>query len=326
MKIKILGGGWYGCHLAVALRDAGYDVTLFESRSELFSGASGANPARLHLGFHYPRSMKTRLFSQEHYRGFMDRYGDLTKSVPINVYAVAEDDSMVDFGTYLKVLCDEVSFVPIDRPSEFGLRNVEGAVLTGERHIVISEARKYFTDELSGKVQLNTDGKDIGGFDWAIDCTFCSYESISVQRFEPCVTGILRGPSNKAVTIMDGPFPSVYPWDESKGLSSLTSAKYTPLKRCDTYLEARSVLDHTSLREVEKRVKDMYVQLSHYLPEIEEYEVVDSKLSVRAMPRSGADARLVELARTGDRTLSIRAGKIDAVMYAEKLVMEALSC
>src|SRR5690242_2891606 len=60
MKIRVLGGGIYGSHIVLALRDAGHAVELHESASRLFSGASGNQPARLHQGAHYPRSKLTR--------------------------------------------------------------------------------------------------------------------------------------------------------------------------------------------------------------------------------------------------------------------------
>ena len=67
MRIRILGGGWYGCHLALMFQRAGHEIELHEIADQLFSGASGGNPARLHLGPHYPRSKLTRALCQEHH-------------------------------------------------------------------------------------------------------------------------------------------------------------------------------------------------------------------------------------------------------------------
>ena len=59
--IKIIGTGWFGCHVAYTLLRDGYNVELHEMNSEIFTGASGKIPARLHLGAtHYPRSMLTQ--------------------------------------------------------------------------------------------------------------------------------------------------------------------------------------------------------------------------------------------------------------------------
>lgn len=333
MKICVLGGGWYGCHLAAALIKDGHEVELWELADHLFAGASGGNPARLHLGFHYPRSRLTRAMCQETHQRFMAQYGELTRTIPVNIYAIAADASLVDFGTYRQVLRGEVEFVELERPVEVGLENVEGALLTGERHIVIDAARKYFEALIGPQIRFNRADDwqaraDL--FDWTIDCTFCALDGSSVDRYEPCVTALVRGPTDRAVTIMDGPFPSLYPWDENRGLCSLTSARFTPLARCETYQEAREVLDALPASEAADRAELMRTQLRYYWPQSwHRYELAEVKLTIRAMPLSGAAARLVDVVRVrepGTRTLRIRAGKIDAIMHAETLVREALCC
>lgn len=327
MRIRVLGAGWYGCHIArTLLADDKHEIELHESGPRLFSGASGANPARLHLGFHYPRSRLTRHMCLDHQFEFMQTYGHLTRGVPVNIYAVAEHDSLVDFGTYRQVLKHDVEYVTIDHPHEFGLKNVEGAVLTGERHIVIDLARRYFELELLPivKYQMPPGELDDDRWDWTIDCTFCSNGSEGVDRYEPCLVVLLEGPTNRAVTIMDGPFPSLYPWNEDRGLSSLTSAKWTPFsKTCKTYEAAREVLDNLCAQDIEQRSNAMLDSMAHFYPSVkEDYRIAGHKLAIRAMARSGADARLADLAPIGGRALRVRAGKIDAVLHAERLVRE----
>lgn len=325
MRIRVLGGGWYGCHITLALLQAGHDAVLHEVAPRLFSGASGAQPSRLHLGFHYPRSKLTRAACQDHYRRFMNAYGFLTRGVPINIYAVADKLSYVDFGNYTQSLKDEVEFVRIAKPDEFGLQNVEGAVLTGERHVIIREAREYFAKQLEDKALFKAEPSDAQAKDFqlTVDCTFCARDSMNVDRYEPCATYLLRGPIDKAVTIMDGPFPSLYPWDEKDGICSLTSANLTPLsKECKTYYEARKILDDASGADLAKRGHKMMDLMAQYYPAILEYQHVGWKLAVRAMPLSGADARLVDLVKVDERTLRIRASKLDAIFYAEDLVKE----
>src|SRR5690606_37549255 len=151
---------------------------------------------------------------------------------------------------------------------------------------------------------------DDPAWDLTIDCTFAANDSENIDRYEPCVVGLLQGPVNKAVTIMDGWFGSLYPWNERIGLSSLSSASLTPFsKTCRTYAEAKSLLDGVTRADAERRVNAMFEQMEHFFPEILEYDVVDHLLSIRAMPRSGADARLVDVVRVGERALRIRAGK-----------------
>lgn len=326
MRVRILGGGWYGCHIAKSLLVEGYDVELHERAPRLFSGASGGNPARLHLGFHYPRSRLTRAASQEHYRAFMDAYGHLTRAVPVNLYCIAAQDSLLDFGTYRQVLQGELEFVTVENPTDFGLSNIEGALLTGERHIVIGQARDYYERVLKNVVRYETVPEQRDDFDFTIDCTFCARESAGIDRYEPCLTVLLEGPTHQAITIMDGPFPSIYPWDEARGLSSLTSASLTPFsKSLRTHEEATAVLNSQTVETIRERSQAMVQQIAHFYPSIlEQYRVVDYKLTIRAQPRSGSDARLVDIVETAPKTLRIRAGKIDAILHARELLREWL--
>jgi hypothetical protein len=328
VRIRVLGGGWYGSHLTAALLAAGHEVELHEIADRLFAGASGANPARLHVGTHYPRSKLTRAACQDHHAEFMRVYGHLTRGVPVNIYAVADRDSLLDFGTYRQLLRGEIEFITIERPEEFGLRNVEGAILCGERHLVIDEARAFFTATLGDVVQLGRRPGEIDdpNFDMTVDCTFCANDAEAIDRYEPCMTVLLTGKTDRSVTIMDGPFPSIYAWDEMRGLSSLTSAKYTPLsKECRSYGEAKLMLDRIGATEVDERANAMLDQMAEFWPEARErYRIADVRFAVRAMPRSAADARLVDVVRVGERALRVRAGKIDAIFAAERIVKEMI--
>lgn len=328
MRVLVCGGGLYGVHITSGLRADGYCVELHEIASHLFAGASGNIPARCHQGQHYPRSKLTRQACQEHYAEFMARYGEFTRGVPVNVYAIAEHESLLDFGTYTQVLRDEIEFVTVARPAEIGLQNVEGAILTGERHILVDRLRDHFTKTLDGHIRLDVPANQSDGteFDAVIDCTFCANDAIGIDRFEACLTVLLEGPADCAVTIMDGGFPSTYPWDEERGLSSLTSAKWTPLAKYKTWQEARHFLDVRCTKELlDQHANGMFDQMAYYLPRIrDEYRIVDYRTAIRALPRSAADARLCEVIRVGERGIRIRAGKLDAIFHAEREVKRML--
>ncbi len=328
MKIRVLGCGFYGAHLSLALKRAGHEVECHEIADHIFAGASGAIPARLHIGCHYPRSRMTRAACLDHHREFMAAYGFLTRAVPVNIYAIAAGNSLVDFDQYVDTLRGEIEFLTIHDPAEFGLINVEGAIMVGERHIVTDEARAYFERELGETVKLNTPPGTVDDprWDFTVDCTFCANSSAGVDRYEPCLVVLLEGPTDKAVTIMDGPFGSLYPWKEDEGLCSLSSALWTPFsKECRTWPAARQLLDTLTSEEIDHQAQSMVVSMSAFFPEIlEKYMVVDCLLSIRAMPLSGADTRLVDVAKVGDRALRVRAGKIDAIIHAERVIKEMM--
>jgi len=327
MRIRVLGAGWYGCHLGVSLMRAGHQVEVHELADQIFTGASGSIPARLHLGFHYPRSRITRAACQEHSEAFMGEYGHLTHGVPVNIYAIAKDRSQMDFAQYKQTLLGEVEYITIADPTEFGLQNVEGALLTGERHIVTDKARAHFESALEGRCKFGQVGGllDDPAYDLTIDCTFCANEASGVDRYEPCLVLLLEGPTDRAITIMDGPFPSLYPWDEAQGLCSLSSALWTPFsKAIHNYAEARALLDSLTENELWARAFGMIEQMADFYPAIRDYTAEQTRLSIRAMPLSGADSRLVDVVKLGPRVLRVRAGKIDAVIHAEKMVMEMI--
>lgn len=324
MRVLVKGAGFYGTHIGLSLLKAGIDVEVHDIGPHAFCGASGNIPARLHLGpTHYPRSYATQRACIEHASEFLDRYGFLTRGVETNIYAIAQNISLVDFGTYKRVLTDQIEFVTIYDPKEYGLRNVEGAVLTGERHIVTDRARAFFEHELEGRMFFASDiADDAAGFDYVVDCTFAANSAVNVDRYEPCLVLALEGPTNKAVTLMDSPeLPSLYPWNEERGLCSLSSAKYTPFsKECKTYQQAKAILDGVTGEEVAERAEAMVASMEHYYPSIRDFHIADFMFSIRAMPLSGADTRLVDVVKLGPRVLRVRAGKIDAVLHAEKLV------
>lgn len=323
MKIRVLGAGFYGCHIARSLMND-HDVEVHEVSDHIFAGASGAIPARLHLGFHYPRSRMTRAACLEHQAEFMAEYGFLTRSVPVNIYAIAAERSMVDFDQYVQTLKGEVEFITIE-PQEFGLQNCEGAVLTGERHIVTDWARAYFTSVLGERARLSRSRHDGEEFDWTIDCTFAANSASGVDRYEPCLVLQLEGKTDKAVTIMDGPFGSLYPWNEELGLCSLSSAKFSPFsKSCKTWAEANAIKDSLTAEDVKTQGRAMIDDMAGFYPAVRDYKRRGDMLSVRAMPASGADTRLVDVRRSGLKEITVRAGKIDAIIHAEKRVRAIL--
>lgn len=322
MRIRILGGGLYGCHLARHFMDLDQYVELHDIAPRLFSGASGAMPARLHCGAHYPRSKVTREACQKHRVEFMSEYSQFTRGVPCNIYAVALD-SMLDFGTYRQILLGELQCIDVAVPQDFGVFGVEGAVLTDERHVIVDDMRDYFTQYLGNAVVLNARHDEVvlidsPEWDLTIDATFCQNDAAGIDRYEVCLTMILEGDTERAITVMDGPFPSLYPWKESESLCSLTSARYTPIEKFATADVARQFRDKLTQRRIDQQASLMVKQMAEYYPAVRDMRIVDHKIAIRAMPASKSDARLIEVVMVGNRAVRIRAGKIDAIFAATR--------
>ncbi|MDY3759676.1 MAG: FAD-dependent oxidoreductase, partial [Treponema sp.] len=72
----IIGGGYFGLYLSWYLGSKGYKVVLFEKESALMTHASYNNQARIHNGYHYPRSVLTALRSRVSFPRFVKDFPD----------------------------------------------------------------------------------------------------------------------------------------------------------------------------------------------------------------------------------------------------------
>ena len=111
MHIGIVGGGWYGCHLALSLKKKGHTVIIFEKNPEILNQISGNFGVRLHTGPHTPRSEKSREISKRNYHQFLERYPDLVVEHDYSIYALGDRDannlpSKVSYE-HFKAVCEE---------------------------------------------------------------------------------------------------------------------------------------------------------------------------------------------------------------------------
>lgn len=75
-KVLVVGGGFFGLYLAWFLTQLNYKVLLFEAESDFMAHASFHNQARVHQGYHYPRSVLTALRSRETFERFVAEFPD----------------------------------------------------------------------------------------------------------------------------------------------------------------------------------------------------------------------------------------------------------
>lgn len=107
MKIAIVGGGIFGCVSALKLKREGFDVTVYEEKSSILRCASGVNQYRLHVGYHYPRSLETALSSSKAVNSFKNEFGAcLSNAWHKHYYGLSAYDSRVNATEYIKFLLD----------------------------------------------------------------------------------------------------------------------------------------------------------------------------------------------------------------------------
>ena len=101
-KVAVIGGGIFGLYSAVELLKTGYSVDIYEQGEYLGQGASKVNQARLHLGYHYPRSPETVIQSINGFYGFKERFSTAINNNFKQYYAIASDNSKTTPDEYIR--------------------------------------------------------------------------------------------------------------------------------------------------------------------------------------------------------------------------------
>jgi glycine/D-amino acid oxidase-like deaminating enzyme len=237
LRVVVVGGGFYGSSLAAHLSREGAEVTLFEARADLLGGASYFNQARVHGGYHYPRSLRTAGRSQAHYADFMTRYASCVVDDFLNIYAIARG-SLTNARKFRRV-CENIGAPLMDAPASvralFNPAVIEASWVTRESAFDAVKLRELVRQELvdaSVTVHLATPVSAVTeGPDGAV-VTLENGETVTADRVlvctygetvtslpaevsyaglhcEPCEMVLVELPDvlrSKGITVMDGPY------------------------------------------------------------------------------------------------------------------------
>jgi hypothetical protein len=332
MKICVVGAGWYGCHIARNLIAFDVEVCVLEKKHDIFTGSSGANQNRLHLGFHYPRNYRTRLQSLMGYERFLEDYSEIVSEVPNNIYSVPNSSSLIDFTTYQGIMASSgIPFSKCETP-DF-LSNIEGSISTKEMLINVSRARDYFTNKLGKVIEFGHEVKKIdsnkGGvfvdgirYDYLIDCTWGHLFHDKSFFYEVSLLLLMQRKKSfgYAITLVDGDLWSLYPTEE-EDLYTLSSVLHTPVFVSDNLDKLNSRLNEITDFELEIKKKDIIDHAKEFFPTIEDYfDFYDFQLSVKTKPTSQSADRSCYVNKS-DRIISVLSGKIDNIFYASDYIM-----
>lgn len=256
----VVGGGFYGCCLALYLRSVAARVALVESGEELMRRASRVNQARVHAGFHYPRSFRTAMRSSALQQRFIRDFEYAILTDFDMLYAIASVRSKVTpmrFSRMFQAIGADFQRAPPRLRNLFDPDLVEEVFLCREFAFDWSKLR----DDLLKRLDANgvtlfmgtTVQKIEGGGEKAVvhtdeagpltaesvfNVTYANVNAIPLASKLPAVpvkhelaeVALIEPPeelAGLAVTLMDGPFFSVMPFP-AEGLYSLTHVRYTP--------------------------------------------------------------------------------------------------
>ncbi|WP_136637806.1 FAD-dependent oxidoreductase [Pseudooceanicola onchidii] len=353
----IIGGGFYGCCLALYLRSLSKRVLLVEASSRLMTRASRVNQARVHTGFHYPRSAVTAVKSMLLHRRFLRDFPEAVVDDFQMLYAIARRRSKVTAKKFYRMFRDMGAPIEPASPNQMALFDnhmIEAAFACFEVAFDYSVLERLMSERLSASgidlrlstrvvsvsdrpddvvVQLSN-GTEITGR-YAFNITYSQINTIlgsaglpeAQLKHELAELALITPPlelERTGVTVMDGPFFSCMPYP-SENLYSLTHVRYTPHESwADTADRTRDPHAYLDRRSLETRYPYMLRDAQRYMPCLADsrysHSIFDVKTVLIKNEQDDGRPILYQQKPADCRVISILGGKIDNIYDLFELV------
>ena len=352
----IVGGGFYGCCLALYLRSISNRVMLVEAGDTLLNRASRVNQARVHSGFHYPRSALTAVKSMLLHRRFMADFPEAVTDQFQMLYAIARRRSKVSSNRFLRMFREIGAPIRPALPGQeamFSRETVEGVFACSEAAFDYSVLRRVLTkrlDEAGVEIRMSTelewlkdgasgvraalsDGAEVGAR-YAFNITYAETNNVlgraglprAKLKHELAEVALVEPPEELrgfGVTVMDGPFFSCMPYP-AEGLHSLTHVRYTPHDSWTDDSDSATTYKRSVNLRPESRVQHMIRDGRRYLPCLAQAVPKQSLYEVKTVliksERDDGRPILYQQKPAGSRVISILGGKIDNIYDLFELI------
>ncbi|MHC8373100.1 NAD(P)/FAD-dependent oxidoreductase [Pseudomonas sp. MDT1-85] len=351
----VIGGGFYGAAIAVYLaKQRGMKrVTLIERESTLLSRASYNNQARVHNGYHYPRSFTTAYRSRINLPKFVQDWPDAVKQDFTKLYAIARRNSKVTANQFERFYREIGARIEPAKPALRALfepRLIEEVFLVEEYAFDTTRLAQWALRELNESgvnIRLQTRAVAIsnnsdnalsvtlapeGKAQELITCRYvfnCTYSGLNQfgGDFPGTQTGLKQEVTEMAlmqvpavlqdvgITVMDGPFFSIMPFP-ARGLHTVSHVRYTPHMHWTDKLGSDpywKLDNYDRATRVDRMIRD----IGRYLPSALDAKYVESLFEVKTIltKNEGDDGRpiLFEKHDVLPGCYSILGGKIDNI-------------
>lgn len=350
----IIGGGFYGCCLALFLRSVSDRVVVVEATARLMSRASRVNQARIHTGFHYPRSAVTAVKSMVLHKRFMNDFPEAVIDDFQMLYAIARKRSKISANRFYRMFRDigaPIQSASTSQAALFDSDMIEAVFACKEAAFDYSVLERLLSERLARAgvpVRLSTtvsalaematgvvaglsDGSELTAR-YAFNVTYSQVNSVldkaSLPRarlkHELTELALIAPPPELhgiGVTVMDGPFFSCMPYP-SEELYSLTHVRYTPHESWTD--DARSNTHQISSTQLQSRVTHMIRDGQRYMPSLAQARHEKSLFEVKTIleKNENDDGRPILYQQKPDksRVVSILGGKIDNIYDLFELI------
>lgn len=145
----IIGAGLYGLYSAIFCGSRGQKILVLECDSGPFRRATYINQARVHQGYHYPRSLSTAMKSAGYFARFNRDYAFCINGEFEKIYATSSQYSWSD-GEQFKQFC-KAADIPCEELHVnrfFKERMCDGAFLTREYTYDAMILKDYLENQL----------------------------------------------------------------------------------------------------------------------------------------------------------------------------------
>lgn len=357
-RVAVIGAGVFGCNVALVIANAGYEVVLLERLPDIIMGTSKNNTNRVHQGFHYPRDMQTAIECRDNYRRFEMEFGEALLDNYPNIYCIAEEKSLTSKEEFIK-FCDVLGLlysvidlngfsVKIDGcnlgisceetilDSDI-LRNILRSRIINNKRVTLScnaevAAIKKSSHQYELSFLAETQPKQT--FDAVINCSYANINTLTEQLgYEVCegqyeytaVPIISLDLPPTTITIMDGPFMTLFPYGKTKKYL-LYHVDYSVIKTEITKTLNPGWLDpHKSplvSMDQSKYFDTMLKSCSKYVPALANAKLCGYLEAPRmVLPKHEQDdARPSFVNDYGEGYLSVFSGKIDRSLSIADLI------
>lgn len=263
----IIGAGLYGLYAALFCARREESVLVLEYDDAPFQRATYINQARVHMGYHYPRSLSTAMKSAGYFERFNEDFGFCINKEFDKVYATSAQMSWTNAGQFQK-FCNSAGIYceGLSPDNYFKAGMCDGAFMTKEYTYDAMLLKEYYLKELAkfpnvtilyGARMKRIDRQEeyyvvtmldetayATGF--LLNATYAStnqiLEMLGLEKFrikyelcEIILCEVNDKLKNVGITVMDGPFFSIMPFGKT-GYHSLTSVTFTPHETSYDYL------------------------------------------------------------------------------------------
>ena len=351
----VIGGGFYGAAIAIYLsKQRGFRrVILIERESLLMQRASYNNQARVHNGYHYPRSFTTAFRSRVNLPKFVQEWPKAIRQDFTKLYAIARRNSKVTSKQFERFCTDIGAKIEKAEPHLLALfesRLIEDVFKVEEYAFDATKLAQWAARELEEagvEIRMNARATEINNIAgstirvgvvdtngnqsqlacrYVFNCTYSGLNQLNgdfkgtqtALKQEITEMALVRVPAalqGLGITVMDGPFFSIMPFP-ARGLHTVSHVRYTPHMH---WKDANGIDPYEKLVEYGQatRVDRMVRDIVRYVPSAQGVAYVDSLFEIKTILEKNEtdDGRpiLFEKHANLPGCYSILGGKIDNI-------------